>query len=141
MKKNLSLILLIIFCFLFVSWIYNNSNSRTTKSEVTISIKKGSLTSEGATLILVNNTNNSYKYSDFFTTQFEENGSWTDLTPISVRMAEVFYKPLAPKQSIEIEITWGIYRDIQPGKYRIIKNIKSEDGKTFEVVTEEFTIE
>ncbi len=94
--------------------------------EVTLSIKKDTLNNKETTLILTNNTDKTYKYSNQYILEIYKDNKWydidvtlnEDLTPIDI----------LPNETKEIEINWeNSYGALSKGKYRIIKSINYEN--------------
>ena len=101
------------------------SDIKITKGDVTLSIKEGTLTKTGATLILTNNSEKNFSYGEPY--------------EIEVKKDDVWHK------SVEIELDWEEGYGVLPsGTYRIIKDIDYEQTNgNFQIFTiaSEFTIE
>ena len=121
----------------------NVSDVKISQSDVTLSIKEGTLTNEGATLILTNNSDKNYQYGYPYTIEIMKDGKWHY---INVQLD--FIMPalqLLANETKEIELNWKSgYGKLAEGTYRIIKSIdyEKEEGQyeTFNVAVE-FTIE
>jgi len=91
---------------------------------VSLIVKEGSLTNSGATFILENHTDNSYRYGGSYSIEKERFGIWFSLRPKRKLSSTLIAYDLGAKKSREIEIDWEYnYGKLTPGKYRIIKNI------------------
>jgi hypothetical protein len=119
------------------------SDIEITNNDVTLSIKEGTLTNTGATLILANNSSEDISYGEPYEIEVKKNNEWYKIE------AELnFIMPsygLAVREVREIELDWQYtYGSLSNGEYRIIKgiDIEKEDGKyeTFYVAAE-FIIE
>lgn len=149
MKKIISILI----CCMFVISLTgcNNKNKfeigdksevEITNNDVLLSIKEGSLTRKGVTLILTNNSDKNYSYGNPYEIEIKKNGEWH-----KINVELYFTLPalhLASKESKELEIDWEYgYGKLANGTYRIIKNLnyENEDGtyESFNVAVE-FTI-
>jgi hypothetical protein len=118
------------------------SDIEITQNDVTLSIKEGTLTRKGATLILKNDSNVDVEYGNPYEIEIKQDGSWHKID-IQLYFNSPAYG-LKSNESKEIKINWGNdYGKLSAGEYRIIKSIdvEKEDG-TFEnfYVSVEFTI-
>lgn len=121
----------------------NKSNIEISQNDVSMSIKDGTLTNTGATLVLTNNSNKNFQYGNPYEIEIKKDGEWHK---ISVELN--FTLPafsLKAKEAKEIELNWEIgYGKLSSGTYRIIKGIdyEKEEGnfETFNVAVE-FTID
>ena len=96
-----------------------------TKKDVVLSVKKGSLSKEGVTLILKNNSKDDYEYSNLYELEIKQDGKWHKI--------DVEVDPNSPSfdlkagKSAEVSINWkSTYGKLGKGKYRIIKDIDYE---------------
>lgn len=118
------------------------SDIEITKNDVTLSIKDGTLTKTGATLILKNNSNVDVEYGNPYEIEIKQDGFW-----YKINVQLYFNSPaygLKPNESEQIELNWkNSYGKLPSGEYRIIKSIdvEKEDG-TFDsfYISAEFTI-
>lgn len=113
---------------------------------VSMTIKKNSLTNRGATLILSNLTDNLYSYGNPYFIEKEKDGKWYKLYPIEQLYFTLPAYGLKAKQKVELEINWKYgYGTLSPGTYRLIKTLNRSTGiaeKDVDVyVAAEFTIE
>ena len=105
------------------------SEIETLSSGITLSIKEGTLTKRGATLILKNNTDKSINYGDPYAIQIKQDNNWHD-----INLEIAFNAPLWTLESnkvTELELNWEYsYGELSKGEYRIIKgiDIETKDG-------------
>lgn len=112
-------------------------------NDVKLSIKDGTLTNTGATLVLTNNTDKNFQYGNPYEIEIQKDGVWHKINVVLNFNLPAFH--LLPKENKEIELNWeNGYGKLAEGTYRIIKGIdyEYEEGK-FEAfnVAVEFTIE
>ncbi len=120
----------------------DKSNIKISKNDVIMTIKEGTLTNKSATLVLTNNSDNNFQYSNPYEIEIKKDGEWHKIN------AELYFNlllfQLSAKESKEIELDWeNGYGKLAKGTYRIIKEIdyeyKEEKYETFNVAVE-FTI-
>ena len=96
-----------------------------TDSDVTLSIKEGTLTNTGATIVLTNTSNKEYVYGEPYSIQIKKDGVWH-----VINVQRIFETPLLHLkngETKEIELNWkGSYGELENGTYRIIKGIDYE---------------
>lgn len=152
MKKVFLIILLCGFLSLGVSgcWksgkgldIGSKSDIKIMQNDVIMTIKEGTLTNKGATLILTNNSDKNLQYGNPYEIEIKKDGKWHKIN------VELYFNlpafQLLPKESKEIELNWEDgYGKLTKGEYRIIKDIdyEYEEGRyeSFYIAVE-FTIE
>lgn len=135
MKRVLLIIFISIFLILGLTACTKSKN----KSGVNMSIKKGSLTSSGATIVLINNTDKKIMYGNPYEIEVKKDGKWEKIDNDLNFNLPAYY--LLPGESKEMKLMWEDgYGKLAKGTYRIIKNIRyeSKDGKskTLDVSTE-----
>jgi len=119
------------------------SNIEVVKSDVSLSLKKGTLTNTSATFILKNDSNIDIQYGNPFSLEIKQNGEWHEINvELNFTMPAYVLKPNESKEfKINFENTYG---KLSAGEYRFIKSIdmEKEDG-TYETfyVAAEFTME
>lgn len=117
-----SLIIVVIIILSF--FIYNKQNN------VTMRIKKGTLTNTGATIVITNNSQQVYKYNNDFEIYKKEKNKWKEIELKEGKQHEVDTIAMSSKdKTIEFNIDWSdLYGILEKGKYKLIK--KNEvDGK------------
>lgn len=111
---------------------------------VSLKIKEDSLTNSMVTIILNNQTNDTYMYGEPYSIEYEKEGSWYQLNPIIEHYGfTLIGYNLKPKESKEVKIDWEwIYGKLSEGKYRIIKDVflANSNGYPKVFIGAEFTI-
>ncbi len=119
------------------------SDIKIMQNDVIMTIKEGTLTNKGATLILTNNSDKNLQYGNPYEIEIKKDGEWHKIN------VELYFNlpafQLLPKESKEIELNWEYgYGKLTKGEYRIIKDIdyEYEEGRyeSFYIAVE-FTIE
>ena len=132
MKKKLLLNLLFLIVIFFITGCH--SEEMYDKNDITITIKNGSLTKTGATIIITDISGQKNTYSDWFRIEKNNNGwkklegndSWFNLNS--------YY--IDENNQIIFEHNWkDIYGELDDGKYRLVKKV---DNKYISV---DFTID
>lgn len=126
MKKNLIIIILIgFFCFTLLG-----CSNKYQNDIISLNIKENTLTNSKVTLNLVNNTNKSYEYGDPYKIEYKKDNIWNKMTPINDMDFNMIAYIIKPNKINEITINWEYhYGKLNPGKYRIVKNIYHEGEK------------
>lgn len=119
------------------------SDIQISQNDVTLSIKEGTLTNTGATLLLKNNSDKNYSYGNPYSIEIKKDGEWHKIN-VELNFTMPAFS-LKSGETKEIEVNWEYgYGKLASGTYRIIKGIdyEYEEGK-FESfsITAEFTIE
>ena len=135
MKKNLKYLIiatLLIVAVIIIWLIFNkvdNGKKEFSINDVSMSLKDETLASyTGATFILKNDNDIDMIYGDSYTIEVEKEGKWEKID-VKVDFNSIAYI-LKAKSSKEITINWeNIYGKLEPGKYRLIKNISYEKEK------------
>lgn len=114
-------------------------------SHFSMIIKEGTVTPTGATIIMVNKTNEQAMYGQPFGIDQKVGNEWVELAPVIQNYAftmEAFIIP--PGRFREMEVNWEwLYGSLDTGRYRIVKNMRTEpkDGTGYEAtLTVEFEI-
>jgi len=114
-------------------------------SHFAMAIKKGTVTSTGATLVLENKTNKQAMYGQPFEIDRKTGDEWVELIPEIENYAftmEAFTVPAGQFREMEVLWEW-LYGRLSAGQYRIVKNmnVESTDGIGYEsTLTAEFKI-
>lgn len=119
------------------------SSVETKVSDVTLTLKEGTLTNTGATFILKNEGNIDYGYGPAWEIEMKQDDKWHKIDVV-LNFNSPSYQ-LSVNESKELNINWeNSYGKLASGEYRFIKHIdiEKEDG-TFDdfYVSAEFTIE
>lgn len=99
--------------------------------DVALTIKPGTQTAKGATIIIKNNTEEIITYGESYYLEKEKNNKWYKLNTINpLKFNAIAYK-LKDKESIEMKVNWSYsYGDLGSGKYRLVKDIFIDSDKT-----------
>lgn len=95
---------------------------------VTMTIKKGTLTRTGATIIITDLSGKSNIYGEFYRIDKKENGIWIPLKSIDGRDWTEFNWTLhaytvGSDKKLELELNWEyLYGELENGEYRIVKD-------------------
>lgn len=118
------------------------SNIQINNDVVSLSIKEGTLTNNGVTVILKNSSDNTIIYDDTYELEIKKDGSW-----YKIDVELLFNEPiwnLDSGVSKELDFNWKkSYGDLDTGTYRIIKavSLENSDGVYEEYyIGAEFTI-
>ena len=120
----------------------NKSDIKISQNDVTMTIKDGTLTNSGATLILTNNSDKNFQYGNPYEIEIKKDGEWHKIN-VELNFTMPAFQ-LSARENNEIEINWeNGYGKLEKGTYRIIKGIdyEYEEGKykSFNIAVE-FTI-
>ena len=146
MKKK---IFIILFCIGTILSIHRCSNNRigeksdiqVSQGDVTLTIKDGTLTKTGVTVIVKNNSDRKVRYGASFELEIKKHGEWHKIDVYTTQWFQSSAVVLDPGQSREMEHGFGAYGKLRRGRYRIIKDMAYESGKYEEFnVAVEFTI-
>ena len=121
----------------------NESGINISKTNVTMSIKKGTLTNKGATIVLTNESDKDYEYGSPYEIEVKKDDVWHK---INVELSFILPSySLTANESVEIELDWEEGYGVLPsGTYRIIKDIDYEQTNgniQIFTIASEFTIE
>ena len=111
--------------------------------KISISIKEGTLTKKGITLIIKNNAKQNYFYGSQYYLEKEENWTFNVYEPKEILSWNDVLYSLKSNEQIEIEINWIIgYDELSNGKYRLVKKFTTEENITSSAnVQEKFYVE
>ncbi len=112
---------------------------------ITMSIKEGTLTNTGATLVLTNRTNLKYTYGESYDIEYMEDGGWIKVKPIikDYGFISIGYT-LRPNERAEIKKNWEwLYGKLPAGYYRINTDVILGSGGNIRIypVAAEFIVE
>ncbi len=96
---------------------------------ITLSIKEGTMTTSSLTLILHNNTNDTYYYgAGSGVIEKEENGKWYKLKAIKEENIIAIAYSINPGEDREFVTNFGnIYGKLPKGKYRVVKSFTVDE--------------
>lgn len=118
--------------------IVENDEGRTLE-KVTMTIKEGTLTKKGATIIIKDENKEAYTYGESYRIDKKEDGKWKELKPIidNYGFHEVGY--ITKNGVLEMKHDWSIiYGELEEGEYRLVKSQYENGYKYFSV---EFSID
>lgn len=109
---------------------------------VSMTIKKGTLTKTGATVIITDTNKYKYSYGSYFRIDVKKNGSWKESKIIGDGSFNAMAYLVDENNKLELKQNWErIYGKLSKGEYRIVKYVCISEGckdkKEFSV---EFTI-
>ena len=100
-----------------------------------MSIKEGTVSATGATIIIEDDNEQPYNYTTWYRIDKEVNGQWIALEPIDDNNIS---DELSLYQNFEFQIDWSnIYGTLEKGQYRLVKTIFDNENQYFWV---EFSI-
>lgn len=106
----------------------DKSDIQTPQSDISLTIKDGTLTNVGTTLILKNNSDKLLHYDATYEIEIKQNGEWH-----KINVELYFNEPLwdvEENKAKEIELNWEQgYGKLATGEYRIIKEVYFENEK------------
>lgn len=118
----------------------NKSDIQISQSDISLSVKDGTLKNTGVTLILKNDSNKLLRYDEVYKIEIKQNNEWHKIN------AELYFnEPLwevEQNKSQELELKWeDSYGRLAKGEYRIIKEVyfENESEQKF-YISAEFTI-
>ena len=118
----------------------DKSDIKILKNDVTMSIKEGTLTNEGTTLILKNDSDKLLRYDEEYRIEVKQDENWYDIN-VELEFNQPLWE-LETNSEKEIELNWKYGYGILPsGKYRIVKKVyfENEDDQKF-YISAEFVI-
>ena len=109
-------------------------------SKISLSIKDGTLSKTGATIIISDISEQENTYGEWFRIDKKTNGFWEELKPIDDNYVfkDIAYR-IGENHQLEMNTDWSkLYGELEPGEYRIVKELY-DNGDIYLAV--EFTIE
>ena len=109
-------------------------------SKISLSIKDGTLSKTGATIIISDISEQENTYGEWFRIDKKTNGFWEELKPIDDNYVfkDIAYR-IGENHQLEMNTDWSkLYGELEPGEYRLVKEIY-DNAHTYLAV--EFTIE
>ncbi len=108
---------------------------------VSISIKKGTLTKSGATIIITDTSNRDNVYGECYFIEKKDNNSWIKLIPQNTMLFNYIGYRVDNDNRLELKIDWEYhYGKLEDGRYRIVKSTSEIGEATNHFITVEFTI-
>lgn len=117
----------------------SENNSTRVIEKVSMDIKERTLTKTGVTIIITDDNEKPYEYSQWFMIEKKQKDEWIPLKPIDKNHIDynlaLIYRE---NKNLEYEIDWTkLYGKLKKGNYRLIKRVYDNEYKYFWV---EFTI-
>ena len=101
-------------------------------SDVVMTIKEGTLSKDGITIVLKNNTDDEYVYGQDYYLEKYDDGSWkqaSTLTGDPLSWNAIAYS-LKANDSVELTLNFKLsYGELSEGKYRVIKRVSKEEDR------------
>lgn len=108
---------------------------------VSMTIKEGTLTKKGATVIITDTSNRENIYGESYKLEKEENGVWNELKPKNDMVFTSIGYSIDSNHTLELKVNWQYhYGELESGKYRILKDTSEAGEGTTHYITAEFTI-
>jgi len=126
--KKVVFFILIVMTLILSTFIKNSDvSTNNTQKDITIRIKQGTLTKSSLVLIIENNSNKNYTYTDEFEIQIMKNKKWS-----KIECDDCWFNlpihTIDPKEKTEIICDWKrMYGDLETGTYRIIKKFNNKN--------------
>ena len=127
-KKLIFFIIIVIALIILSIFIKNcNISTNSTQKDITIKIKQGTLTKKSLVLIIENNSNKKYTYTDEFEIEIMKNKKW-----IKIECDDCWFNlpvhTIDSKEKKEIICNLEkMYGDLETGTYRIIKKFNNKN--------------
>lgn len=91
---------------------------------VTMTIKKGTLTKTGATIIIVDINETKYEYGTSFRIDIKKNDTWEEVKKIGDAYFNMMAYSVDKNNKLELKHDWSnIYGKLSKGEYRIVKDV------------------
>jgi len=98
---------------------------------VTMTIKKGTLSNTGATVIITDINEIKYDYGTSFRIDVKKNDSWEEVEKIGDAYFNMIAYSVDKNNKLELKQDWSrIYGELSKGEYRIVKDICINEGCT-----------
>ena len=146
--KRETVFVIVSFCIIVIIILASINNSGKTQAElktiegIEMRIKEESLTNKSATIVIANNTEIDYSTDRKYRIDKNIDGSWYKISIKEDMVTTMESLPIFSGDSLELDLNWErCYGKFEPGKYRIVKNVTTDDNpKNYNVVVE-FVIE
>ena len=142
MKKGLIIVLIILVILVLISvaifMILNRNMSNKGKLDITMTIKKDTLTRRSATIVLESRSD--YSCGESYGIDKKENSEWKSIPPINRYPFNLLGLIPGKDGKIKCNLDWSErYGELENGEYRIVKTVSTSDGEI--ELYAEFTIE
>lgn len=112
--------------------ILKNEDVLEPSDKVSISIKENTLTNNGATIIIKNNSDDIYVYGPEYIIQTKKDGNWIEVETITgdpLAWNSIAYI-LKANEEKELNIDWSLgYGELTSGQYRLVKKVFKEEDR------------
>ena len=112
--------------------ILKNEDVLEPSDKVSISIKENTLTNNGATIIIKNNSDDIYVYGPEYIIQTKKDGNWIEVETITgdpLVWNSIAYI-LKANEEKELNIDWSLgYGELTSGQYRLVKKVFKEEDR------------
>ncbi len=145
-KKIVFAVISICIIILIILAMINNSSKALAELEtidgITMTIKENSLTNTSTTIVITNNTEVDYSTGQKYRIDKNVNESWYKLSMKEDMVTTMESLAIFSGDSLEMNLNWEkYYGKLEPGKYRIVKDVTAEDNPKKYNVAVEFIIE
>ena len=94
---------------------------------ISIVIKEDTLTNTSATIIITDLSGNQNTYGEWFRIDKKEYGKWKEVKKIGEAWFVLIGYMVDENYQLELEQNWkDIYGKLEPGKYRLVKEVNNE---------------
>ena len=98
---------------------------------VSMTIKKGTLTKTGATVIITDINENKYDYGSSFRIDTKKDNTWVEVEKIGDTAFNMIAYSVDKNNKLELKQDWSyIYGELDKGEYRIVKDVCVNIGCT-----------
>lgn len=119
----------------------NEMVEKRSMDKVSLAIKDGTLTKEGATIVITDNNDFPYSYGEDYNLQKLENGEWKDVQQIGPYNINDIACEVKEDRTAEMKLNWkNIYGELEAGHYKLNLAVSQNDSSNATVSTE-FDIE
>lgn len=111
-------------------------------NDISMSIKKGTLTKTSATVIIKDTTNKENIYGESFIVEKYEEGIWKKLDSKNDMVFNSIGYTVDKNNTLELKVKWDyFYGELSKGKYRILKDFSKPGDAIIQYVSVEFDME
>ena len=104
---------------------------------VSIAIKEGTLTKEGATIVVTDKNDYTYRYGEEFNIQKQEDGEWKDLQTKDMYFLNDTNNLIREDRTTQIILNWKYkYGELEAGHYKLNLEVTQNDSSKATVSTE-----
>ncbi len=142
MKKGIIITIIVLVILVLISFaifiMLNKSIFNKGVSDITMTVKEGTLTRTSATVIIKDN-DKEHGYGENYSIEKKENGEWKTVKPIG-QSSFLLISMGTLTGELKFDLDWSErYGELENGEYRIVKSVDTAEGKR--ELYAEFTIE